>query len=116
MTRRNAAGLIKAIMVAGGLVTLSQIATHLGAGFLKGITAGAGTFVTAPVQGAAAGYGSYIVGQAAKFYLEHGASWGGKSPKAVVSDIIANTDKESVIQKLKEEVKNKLRRNPHATG
>ncbi|MEZ6191574.1 MAG: GTP-binding protein [Phycisphaerales bacterium] len=114
MSKRNAAGLVKAIMVAGGLVTLSQVATHLGAGFLKGITAGAGTFVTAPVQGAAAGYGSYIVGQAAKYYLEHGASWGGKSPKAVVSDIIANTDKDSVIQKLKEEVKNKLKRNPHA--
>jgi len=114
MTRRNAAGLVRAIMVAGGLVTLSQLATHLGAGLLKGLTAGAGTFVTAPVQGAAAGYGSYIVGQAAKFYLEHGASWGGKSPKAVVCDIIAHTDKDSVIQKLKEEVKNKLRRNPHA--
>ena len=116
MTRRNAAGLVRAIMVAGGLVTLSQLATHLGAGLLKGLTAGAGTFVTAPVQGAAAGYGSYIVGQAAKFYLEHGASWGGKSPKAVVCDIIAHTDKDSVIQKLKEEVKNKLRRNPHAAG
>ncbi len=116
MTRKNAAGLIKAIVMAAGWVTLSQVATHLGAGFLKGLTAGTGTLVTAPVQGAAAGYGSYIVGQAAKYYLEHGASWGGKSPKAVVADIIANTDKESVIQKLKEEVKNKLRKNPHAAG
>ena len=116
MTRRNAAGLIKAIVMAAGWVTLSQVATHLGAGFLKGITAGTGTLVTAPVQGAAAGYGSYIVGHAAKYYLENGASWGGKSPKAVVADIIANTDKESVIRKLKDEVKAKLRRNPHAAG
>jgi len=116
MTRSNAAKLIKAIVMAAGWVTLSQVATHLSAGILKGMTAGAGTFITAPVQGAAAGYGSYIVGQAAKFYLEHGASWGGKSPKAVVSAIIANTDKESVIQKLKDEVKKKMRRNPHATG
>ena len=116
MTRRNAAGLIKAIVMAAGWVTLSQVATHLGAGFIKGITAGTGTLVTAPVQGAAAGYGSYIVGQAAKYYLEHGASWGGKSPKAVVADIIANTDKDSVIQKLKDEVRKKLKRNPHAAG
>jgi GTPase len=116
MTRRNAAGLIKAIVMAAGWVTLSQVATHLGASLLKGITAGTSTPITAPVQGAAAGYGSYIVGQAAKYYLEHGASWGDKSPKAVVSDIIANTDKDSVIQKLKLEVKNKLRRNPHATN
>ncbi|GAB4197671.1 MAG: DUF697 domain-containing protein [Phycisphaeraceae bacterium] len=114
LTRRNAAKLIKAIMIAGGLVTLSQVATHLGAGLLKGLTAGTGTLVTAPVQGAAAGYGSYIVGHAAKYYLEHGASWGGKSPKAVVADIIANTDKESVIQRLKEEIKAKIRKNPHA--
>lgn len=116
LTRRNAAGLVKAILMAAGWVTLSQVATHLGAGLLKGLTAGVGTLVTAPVQGAAAGYGSYIVGQAAKYYIEHGASWGGKSPKAVVCDIIANTDKDSVIQKLKEEVRNKLRRNPHAAG
>lgn len=116
MTRRNAAKLIKAIVMAAGWVTLSQVATHLGASFIKGITAGTGTIVTAPVQGAAAGYGSYIVGQAAKYYLEHGASWGGKSPKAVVADIIANTDKDSVIQKLKDEVRKKIKRNPHATG
>jgi len=114
LTRRNAAGLIKAIIGAAGWVTLSQIATHLGAGLLKGLTAGTATLVTAPVQGAAAGYGSYIVGQAAKYYLEHGASWGDKSPKAVVADIIANTDKDSVIQRLKDEIRNKIRRNPHA--
>ncbi len=114
LTRRNATGLIKAIVMAAGWVTLSQVATHLGAGIIKGLTAGAGTLITAPVQGAAAGYGSYIVGQAAKYYLEHGASWGGKSPKAVVADIIANTDKDSVIQRLKQEIRNKMRRNPHA--
>ncbi len=114
LSKRNAASLIKAVVMAAGWVTLSQVATHLGAGLLKGLTAGTGTLITAPVQGAAAGYGSYIVGQAAKYYLEHGASWGGKSPKAVVASIIANTDKDSVIQKLKDEVKNKLRRNPHA--
>jgi GTPase len=114
LSKRNAASLIKAVVMAAGWVTLSQIATHLGAGFIKTLTAGTGTLVTAPVQGAAAGYGSYIVGQAAKYYLEHGASWGGKSPKAVVADIIANTDKDSVIQRLKEEVRNKMRRNPHA--
>ena len=38
---------------------------------------GSGTVLTALPQGAAAGYGSYIVGQAAKYYFEHGASWGG---------------------------------------
>ena len=111
MTRRNATGLLKTVLFAAGWITAASYAVP---SILKAFTAGTSTLITAPSQGAAAGYGSYIVGQAAKYYLEHGASWGGKSPKAVVADIIANTDKDSVIQKLKEEVKLKLKRNPHA--
>ena len=38
--------------------------------------------LTALPQGAAAGYGSYIVGQAARYYFEHGASWGEQGPEA----------------------------------
>lgn len=113
MTRRNALGLIKTVLFAAGWIAAASYAVP---SILKAFTAGTSTLVTAPTQVAAAGYGSYIVGQAAKYYLEHGASWGGKSPKSVVADIIANTDKDSVIQKLKTEVKKKMRRNPHATG
>ena len=113
LTRRNALGLIKTVLFAEGWITAASYAVP---SILKAFTAGTSTLVTAPAQGAAAGYGSYIVGQAAKYYLEHGASWGEKSPKAVVAEIIANTDKESVIQKLKDEVKRKMRRNPHAAG
>lgn len=113
MTRRNALGLIKTVLFAAGWITAASYAVP---SILKAFTAGTSTLVTAPTQVAAAGYGSYIVGQAAKYYLEHGASWGGKSPKSVVADIIANTDKDSVIQKLKAEVKKKMRRNPHAAG
>ena len=44
--------------VGGEWVEVAQVGEGdvdaLGAGFLKGITAGAGTFITAPVQGAAA--------------------------------------------------------------
>ncbi len=114
LSPKNASSLINSILKAAGWVTLSEIATHLSVSILKGLTFGVSTLITAPLQGAAAGYGSYIVGQSARYYLEHGASWAGRSPKAVVSDIIRSTDKHSVIQRLKSEIHQKLARNPHA--
>jgi hypothetical protein len=65
-------------------VTLGEWITHLVANAMKATSFGAATVVTALPQGLAAGYGSYIVGQAAKYYLEHGASWGDTGPKNVV--------------------------------
>ena len=70
--------------------------------FFKGLTFGFGTVATALPQGAAAGWGSYIVGQAARYYFEHGASWGQQGPKRVITQILENTDKQSVLQRLKE--------------
>ena len=70
--------------------------------------------LTALPQGAAAGYGSYIVGQAARYYFEHGASWGQQGPKRVVSRILEITDKQSVLQRIKEEIKKKLSVNRYA--
>ena len=93
---------------------LGEMVTHLAASVFKGLTAGMGTVLTALPQGAAAGYGSYIVGQAAKYYFEHGASWGGEAPKAVVSRILEATDKQSVLARLKAEINAKLRLNPYA--
>ena len=81
---------------------------------LKTATLGFGWLITALPQGAAAGYGSYIVGQAARYYFEHGASWGGRSPKAVVTKILKETDKSSVIDHLKEEIKQKLLKNRYS--
>ena len=63
---------------------------------------------------AAAGWGSYIVGEAARFYFEHGASWGTGGPKRVVSRILENTDKQSVLQRLKDEIKKKISLNRYA--
>ena len=80
----------------------------------KGLTFGYSTVLTALPQGAAAGYGSYVVGQAARFYFEHGASWGKQSPKRVVNQILANTDKRSVLRQLKDEIKNKISLNRYS--
>jgi GTPase len=114
LTWNNARQLIESILKAAGWVMLGEMATHLAASLFKGLTFGSGTVLTALPQGAAAGYGSYVVGQAAKYYFEHGASWGGEAPKAVVARILQATDKRSVLERLKSEINAKLHLNPYA--
>ncbi|HEY2895352.1 MAG TPA: GTP-binding protein [Pirellulales bacterium] len=114
LTWTNARRLIESILKAAGWVMLGEMATHLASSLFKGLTLGSGTALTALPQGAAAGYGSYVVGQAAKYYFEHGASWGGEAPKAVVARILEATDKRSVLERLKSEINAKLHLNPYA--
>ena len=99
LTWMNARKLIESILKAAGWVMLGEMATHLAASIFKGLTLGSGTVLTALPQGAAAGYGSFVVGQAAKYYFEHGASWGGEAPKTVVTRILQATDKKSVLER-----------------
>ncbi|MEX2115201.1 MAG: GTP-binding protein [Pirellulales bacterium] len=114
LTWMNARKLIESILKAAGWVMLFEMATHAAAGLFKGLTLGAGVALTALPQGAAAGYGSFIVGQAAKYYFEHGASWGDASPKTIVKRILEATDKQSVLERLKKEINAKIHVNPHA--
>jgi small GTP-binding protein len=114
ITTANARELVTSILKAAGWVMLGEAVVSYASSFFKGLTLGAGTALTALPQGAAAGYGSYIVGQAARYYFEHGASWGQQGPKRVVARILENTDKESVLRKLKEEIKKRISLNPYA--
>jgi small GTP-binding protein len=116
ITTKNARELITSILKAAGWVMVSEAAVHYAASLFKGLTLGFGTVLTALPQGAAAGYGSYIVGQAARYYFQHGASWGEAAPKTIVTQILANTDKQSILQRLKEEIKKKISLNPYAGG
>lgn len=114
ITTANARELITSILKAAGWVMLSEAAVSYASSFFKAVTGGWGTVLTALPQGAAAGYGSYIVGQAARYYFEHGASWGQQGPKRVVTRILENTDKQSVLQRIKEEIKQKISLNRYA--
>ncbi|WP_425396653.1 DUF697 domain-containing protein [Aeoliella sp.] len=114
MTTDNARALVTSILKAAGWVMAGEAVVSYISSFFKGLTWGTSTAISALPQGAAAGYGSYIVGQAARFYFEHGASWGEKGPKRVVARILENTDKQSVIDHLKSEIKGKLTKNRHA--
>ncbi len=114
ITTSNARSLVASILKAAGWVMLSEALVSYASSAFKALTAGYGSIATALPQGAAAGYGSTIVGQAARYYFQHGASWGSESPKQVVTQILENTDKQSVIEKLKEEIKRKISKNPYA--
>lgn len=116
MSWMHARKLVTNIFYAAGSVMLAELATSALASLMKGMTLGMTTAVSAIPQGSAAGFGSYIVGQAAKFYLEHGSSWGGESPKAVVSRILETTDKQSVLEHLRDEIRRKIAFNRHSRG
>lgn len=114
ITTANARELVTSIVQAAGLVMGVEWLVHAAAATFKGLTFGFGTLATALPQGAAAGWGSYIVGESARYYFEHGASWGPQGPKRVITRILENTDKRSVLQRLKEEIKKKISLNRYA--
>lgn len=114
ITTANARSLVTSILKAAGWVMLSEAVVSYASSVFKALTAGVGTVATALPQGAAAGYGSYIVGQAARHYFQHGASWGDQSPKQVITQILANTDKQSVLKRLKVEISKKISLNRYA--
>ncbi len=114
MSTRHARGLIRSVLKAAGWMMLAEAATSLLSSSFKGLTLGYGTPLTAIPQGVAAGYGSFIVGQAAKYYFEHGSSWGGETPKTVIRRILKETDRSSVIAALRDEIRGRMSRNPHA--
>ena len=109
----QAQGLVRTLAFAGGIYALGEIANY-GSSLFKGLTFGLGTVLTMIPQGAAAGFTSYVVGQAAKRYFEQGGSWGSDSPKSVVQDILDSTDRDSVVDHLKDSIRDKLNLNRHA--
>lgn len=116
ITPKNAGTLVKSIIKSAGMVGVGELSFHLLCGTLKAMTLGHAMAVTALPQGGLAAFGSYVVGNAAKYYFEHGASWGTSGSKTVVHRILAQTDKDSVMDKFKDEIKKKLKSNPHASG
>jgi small GTP-binding protein len=114
ITTANARELVTSIVRAAGVVMGVEWLVHAASGLFKGLTFGVGTVATALPQGAAAGWGSYIVGESARYYFEHGASWGPQGPKRVVTRILENTDKQSVLQRLKDEIRKKISLNRYA--
>lgn len=113
---RRAWSLTASIGTTVGGILITEWAIHWTASAIKAGTFGWATPFTAIPQGAAAGFGSYVVGRTARYYFEHGASWGGAAPKAVVKQILAKIDKKSILAELKDEIRKKIDFNRHSTG
>jgi GTPase len=118
MTQQSAIALLKKIAFSMGGVGASELLATLGLSSLKGLLGvsipATGGLALAPylsvaiAQGAVAGVSSYAIGQITKTYLANGASWGEQAPKTVVRDILDSLDEESILHRIKTELKARL--------
>ncbi|MGA7932797.1 MAG: DUF697 domain-containing protein, partial [Kovacikia sp.] len=117
-TRQGAVGLLQKIGLAMGGITASELLANLGLSSLKGLlglsapaTGGASLAAYASValtQAGVAGVSSYGIGQVTKAYLANDASWGPDGPKAVVTRILASLDEDSILNRIKDELRAKI--------
>lgn len=118
MTQQGALGLLQKIALTMGGISISEMLANLGLSSLKSLlglaapaTGGASLAAYASVavtQAGVAGVSSYAIGQVTKTYLANGASWGPDGPKAVVSRILASLDENSILSRIKDELRAKL--------
>jgi uncharacterized protein (DUF697 family) len=114
MTRKEAGDLLKSIGAAASALSATEYLSSVVYGTLAGWTGGTSMLITALPQGLTAAFGSYVVGQTSKRYFELGSSWGTGGAKRVVEDILKNTDKESVMRRLRDSIGEILKANRHA--
>ena len=118
MTEQGAVGLLQKIALSLGGITASELLITFGLGSLKsllGLSAPAtGGLSLAPylsvaiTQAAIAGVSTYGIGQVIKVYLANGASWGPDGPKVVINRILSTLDEASIMNRIKDELKEKL--------
>jgi GTPase len=123
LTRHSAAGLIKDMMIALGALGAVEVATRLVASGIKSSLAGLSVLsggLAIPLT--ALGYGaiglalgstaattSYVLGHGAKVYLQQGCQWGPRGIKTVVQQILAEAKADSVIDRLREDLKRRVK-------
>ncbi|AFZ06712.1 GTP-binding protein HSR1-related protein [Oscillatoria nigro-viridis PCC 7112] len=118
MTEAGAVELLQKIAISMGGITAGELVANFGLSSLKGLlglaTPATGGLALGPylsvavTQAAIAGVSSYGIGQVTKAYLANGASWGDDGPKAVVSKILSSLDEDSILNRIKEELRAKL--------
>ena len=118
MTDTGAIELLKTIAIGMGGIGASELLAMLGLSGLKGLMGAAipltggfalGGYVSVAIaQAGAAGVATYAIGRVAKRYFENGASWGEDGPKAVVGRILETLDEDSILARIKDELRSKL--------
>ncbi len=109
LTRVEAGKLLATIAAQLALLMSAIWGVHLVASALKIASIGLSTALTAAAQGALAWYATVLVGEAASKYLAQGKSWGELGPKRVVTEIVQNLDRDSILREAREEILARLR-------
>jgi hypothetical protein len=125
MTQQGALGLLQKMAIGMGGITASELIANVGLSSLKtllGLSAPAtGGLAIAPyisvalTQAGVAGVFSYAIGQITKRYLINGASWGPDGPKTVIQQILESLDETSILNRIKQELREKLDLQSRAT-
>ncbi|PSN05831.1 GTPase, partial [filamentous cyanobacterium CCT1] len=117
ITSYQASKLWGSILRSSGLLLLSELGSLvLGAGKttaallgLSGSPASLSAVAGAMVaQASAAGYGTYVVGKAARTYLEQGCTWGPQGISAIMAQVIQETDTSETLNRLKQTIRESL--------
>ena len=123
LTRTSAMKLMRDMSFALGAMGLVQLATRLAASGVRAAMAGL-TIMTGGLAGplTALGYGaigltqagaaattSYVIGHGAKTYLRQGCQWGPKGIKTVIHHLVVQAKTDSVIERLREDLKKRLK-------
>jgi small GTP-binding protein len=124
LTRRTATSLVKDMMLALGALGVVEVVTRLLAGGIKTSLAGLtilsgglaipltalGYGAIGLAQGGTAATTSYVLGHGAKFYLRQGCQWGPRGIKTVIHQILADAKADSVIDRLRDDLKRRVTR------
>jgi len=118
MSNRGAVALMQKIAIGMGGISASEFLANFGLSSLKGllgiaapVTGGAtlGGYVSVAIaQAGVAGFSTYALGLVTKEYLANGASWGADGPKAVVKRILETIDEDSILARIKDELRAKI--------
>ncbi len=124
LTRSSAFKLVRDMTIALGAMGLLHVATRLVTSGVKSAMAGL-TIMTGGLAGplTALGYGaigltqagaaastSYVIGHGATTYLRQGCQWGPKGIKTVVQQLLVQAKTDSVIERLREDLKKRLKK------
>ena len=123
LTKRTAASLVRDMMLALGAMGAVGIATRLLASGMRSSLAGVTILsggLAAPLtalgyaafslaQAGTAATTSYVLGHGAKTYLRQGCQWGPRGIKTVIQEILAQATADSVVDRLKVDLKKKLK-------
>lgn len=114
ITTYEASNLLRRIIASAGGLLLGEVGSSLflsvgksGAILSSGFdSSGAITAYigTATLQGAIAGYGTFMIGRVAQIYLEQGCTWGEMGASTLIKEILSQVEPNTIIYRLKQEL------------